>query len=360
MPHLGHALVGAGIGAASADQPHSTLLRRTWIGGLTLVACLPDLLEWMGRWVSVTVPHNAPASPAVLLVLSALVVILLRYVFGQSGALVPAAALAALWSHALLDALDGGIPLLWPWRADDIGADLLGLEHQQGPWRLVREGAIFLPLTGLGMLVLFLKTRAPAHGRAGGVSHADPGAHGRHRDWRHPAQLLPLLPLAAFAAAEVYSHDQMRRGHQCRAQGAHAAALMHFRQARLLRPLDGDADALYWVAMSHRELGQEQEAYEIYREFLARHPRDLPMRYGLAHLLLHAREERFRRPDQGLRMLEEVYRDAPPGWYRDAIVAPALNAAREHVESLNSQKPPGAPAAHDSAGPVRPAPPEPP
>ena len=45
MALFGHALVGLGIGAATAEDVRSSPLRKSWFGCVVLLAYLSDLLE---------------------------------------------------------------------------------------------------------------------------------------------------------------------------------------------------------------------------------------------------------------------------------------------------------------------------
>jgi hypothetical protein len=301
VPHLGHALVGLGIGVATSGVPRTRAVRSTWLGACVLLACLPDVLEWGLRWLRWPLPHNAPASLLVLGILSLALVVGCR-LMGERRWGVAGAAVACLASHSLLDTVDGGIPLWWPWSDADVGPDWLRTEAGGGALgALAWEAALFFPVVLLGACARAVR-RPPRHPRPLWLLNA-----------------VPLLPLALLAGAEGYAHHHMRVGRELDLRGEHERALERFLAVQQVHPLDLEEDAHSWIAMSLQKLGQERAAYELYQDYLARDPNALPMRYGLAYLHLHARDPELLRLQHGLRMMEQVHADAPPGAYREMV-----------------------------------------
>ncbi|NUQ48611.1 MAG: metal-dependent hydrolase, partial [Phycisphaerae bacterium] len=179
MPHLAHGLTGLAIGVASVAESRRPAVHAGWVGACVTLAYLPDLVEWLLVLSGVWTVRSAPASLLISGISALAVILLVRLGLRETRWPVLAAAAAAVLSHSLLDALDGGIPALWPWHAETFGwEDALGLDALRGTGRVHAEAVLFMPLLALGLLI--------RSGRLG----------------REPDRLVALLAVAAtFSAA---------------------------------------------------------------------------------------------------------------------------------------------------------------
>ena len=269
MPAIGHALVGVAVGAATAHAPRSRVLRRAWLGLCVLLAMLPDVAEWTLAALGAALPHSAIAGLPVALGAAAACMLLTRCVLGDRW-LVSITAAVALLSHTLLDAVDGGIPLLWPFSPDVIGATWITPAGAETGARLARELALFVPIAIAGLAAAAWRNGPAAGGVAAlgfvgsllaGLIGDLPGAAlisasalvaaAATLPWppsHVPWQALQLLPAALFAAAHAHGRWQMSLGHAARERGDAEAALRHYALATQYRPMDLGVDPDFWTA----------------------------------------------------------------------------------------------------------------
>lgn len=309
MPHVGHPLTGLAIGMATLPAVGEPRVRRVWLGACVLAACLPDLVAWKLRLAGLALPHNALSAPLPVAAASVLIVAWLRFGFGERrGAALLALPLATA-SHGLLDAINGGVPMLWPFSAVVLGADWLGLDAIEGWRRLAVEIALFAPLVAAAWLI----GRRP---------------RGAASAWRHPAQLVPLVPVAAFAVAQLLGRWEYQQGIDRLGGNEPEAAMAHFRAALRWQPLAHVDESLYYLADCHLRLGNDATAAAIYIRAAQADPRNPIMRFGLARVYLYAADPAYHRPDEGLRLMEQVHAESEPGPYRE-MVATVLARVRE-------------------------------
>lgn len=297
MPQLGHGLVGLGVAAATYPHVRSGGLRSAWFGlGVTL-AYLPDLVEWGLRWMDLRPVHSAPASLLALALSCAVAVGALRVVFRESSPVALAGACAAIGSHTLLDALDGGVPLLWPWSSASIGADLLAALGDAPGGRLGLELLVFAPLTLLGALCGAIGWRSPGASRAA-----------RRGPLRHGWQLVALSPVLILGAFQVMAWREMKLGYACHNRGEYEAAIPHYQRAADLRPVDWEGAARFRVDYCLFRAGHEREALSRFLAALQADPRSFAYNSGLAELYLLARDATLRRPADGRALLDRLER----------------------------------------------------
>ncbi len=296
MPQIGHGLVGLGAGAAAVGVPRSTALNACWFGALVLLAYVPDVAEWLAGLLGWFGPHSALAGVPALLVTGVLVVILLRFGFREKRLVVFIVAVSVLASHTLLDALDGGIPLLWPFGRGLIGARWLPITGDTAAQRLRAECLVFLPLAGLGIAIGILRMRH---------------ARGR-KPWRAAfqaralANLIPLMPVIMLGAVQVHAAEQARRGAACERQGQLTEAIAHYRAAARFRPLGLEIQAIYRIALCQRRTGAFGLAYVTLTDALRRDPQNLLLNVGLADLYLTAVGTEYHRPADARRLAEYI------------------------------------------------------
>ena len=371
LPILGHLFVGAGIGTASGADPRSRLLRRTWLGIAVLLAYLPDLMEWIGRLAGWRFPHAAPASIGVTLLNCGLFLALMRWVFRETNRVVLFAGAVAIWSHPLLDLVDGGIPLLWPLSSTNVGPDWLGWGERSRAVAALRECVLFSPVLGAGLVIALWRSRphryvtwsaailfiltvdgslltvAIPESRVACVASASVGLTGLllltvlvRRPRVRPVQvvlaLAPCLPIMMLGGVELYAWGQMRRGLDLEWQGDSAAAAAYYVRVRRLMPVDLQAAALCRLGHCYRRMGREEAAYQAYIEGIDENPNSLDFLRGLAHLHMVAKQPELHQPREALRLAEEVVRRARTPEYRDQVAVPLLRRAREAVRRFDA------------------------
>jgi hypothetical protein len=335
MPHIGHLLTGAAIGAATAGEPRSRVLRNTWIGGAILLAAAPDVAEWLARLAGATFPHNALASIPIVTAASIVLFVGLRLGLRERRLLV-FAAISALASHTLLDTLDGGIPLWWPFSRKEIGPDWLGLGIERGAARLIREWLIFAPLAAAGLAVHTCRKQQSPKSRTalllaviatlaaatlGGVIPAVFSAvvvslliaAGRpHRPaLAHLANALPLLPIVVFGIVEWDSKRHVVMANAAWGRQDYALAMQEFESAMRWGAIDTGIDPLYYIGTCKAALGDEQGAFDYFNWAIARWGDEPLLQYGLGKLLISARQPDLRRPQEALRLANAALRSAP-------------------------------------------------
>lgn len=380
MPHLGHVLVGAGLGLATRADVKRPLLRAAWVSSLTLLACLPDVLEWAGLLIERPLPRDGGAA-AIVLAPIGLAVVAGLWLLGERSWRLALAALAALASHSLMDGLDGGIPLWWPWSrervgpADGLGWDGLSLAERTGrevllfgpvllfgagvaAWRAFRAAAIVqnsppgcrrgaqperpsrapdTPSRGHAaqrpglMAAARLNVRSvEARSRPGGFSRRSPPS------WSVAlAAVLPLLPLAGLVFGQLYGNWRIEQAHALQRAKRYAEAIALYHDCRRFGAMTLDTESRYWAALCHMALGEDDEAYYTFQGVLRHDPQSWLMRYGLAYLYVNAESPPFQRPAEALALLETLLDETPAGPRRETAVTQLQRgqAAMQHART---------------------------
>lgn len=334
MPHLGHAIIGLGIGAATVSETRRPAVQAAWLGSCVLLAFLPDLVEWLAVLAGLRLPRSAPAALILVIPCVALVSAVLWLGFRERRWPLHAAAAAAVLSHTLLDALDGGIPLLWPWVSRDLGwGDAFGLGALRGGARIHAELVTFMPLMALGVLI-----RALRIGREGdrlvallGLAASFSAAvftlgllvifswtviaaavwRLRPRVWSraYAANLALVVPVLLLGVVQVHSRWHLLEGERLRGAERYGEAIEHYQAARRFGALDSVTDPLYYESLCLNELDRGRDALVLLETYLRSDPRNELMRYGLAHLRVTARDAAVRNVEQGLRLARELAAD---------------------------------------------------
>lgn len=279
LPESLHLLVGLLAGVVSLAAVRSEWLRRVWVGLMAAAACLPDLLEWAIGFSGMRLPHSACASGPVLLsaTLAAVVSLYLtRLVRWPAIAML----IAALWSHALIDAFDRPQPSLWP-----LSAALID-------WR------------GVGLtMTAALFALAAASGVAWRFATMDFEDYG---GLMHPAQVIGFAPIGLLAAIQV--HGQHHLGAGVASLQAHRAdiALEHFARASWGRPLGISANCRYYEARARMALGEFEEGGRILQDIVAEDPRNPQARSGLVLLLRNPESGALYDPHRALAIANEL------------------------------------------------------
>jgi hypothetical protein len=344
VPHVGHGLVGLAVGAATADDPRSPAMQRAWFGTAVLLAYLPDVVEWLLKLMGRPIQRSVPASLSACAVSCAVVFALLRWLCREKSRIVLLAALLAVVSHTVLDALSGGIPLAWPFSRRDFGPHwLCGDEGMET--RLYHECRIFLPVLAAGLAVGILRysRRTAAEYLAVIFAMATIGAcvagqlfvaglivcglggmalwcARRRLRLAHAWNLVPLAPVLLLAGVHVYAWDQMRRGRAWDEQGEPARALAHYEAVRALSPVDLDQIALYRTAECYHQLGDDHRARELYERGVQDAQQWPYFKLALAELYLDSGDADLRHPDLALRLADELAAEWRDGPYHEAAV----------------------------------------
>lgn len=354
MPIVGHGLVGLGIGAAGSADPRSPVLRRTWLGTIVLLAFLPDLLEWAGKLAGGSLPHSVFESFVVCGLIWLSVMFLFRRVFRETNRLALLAATAAIWSHPLLDLVAGGVPLWWPFSSRLVGGDWLGWNEPSRADRLIHETMVFLPVAAGGLTVAIWRTQRHRRSTWAAILLLVAAIDGMLLGseivtllgcaglltvawWIRPfrpgptllAQVLPCFPVVLLGAVELYAWDQMRQGVALETGGDPAAALPYYQRTRRFMPVDLESAALFRTGICHMRLGREATAYRTFRRGLEREPDSPRFRYGLAILFLGAKDPYWYRPDEAIRLAEELVEHADSVAYVHRVARPLLERARQ-------------------------------
>ncbi len=330
MPLLGHGLIGAGVAAATQRDVAGPTAAGAWPGLCVLLAYGPDVLEWPVIAAGMPLVHGAPASLLVT-ALAGVGIFAVWRAFGGRRWVVLGAALAAWVSHALFDALSGGVPLLWPWSAVVIGADYLGVDSGTHVQRFILEMRWFLPVVMAGALVAVARMgRSRRLAWAAGASFllgligAAVGsvavlavaaaalvvvagwALGLPRMRAVATTGVVLVPLLALGAAEAYAYQHLRVADAYSRAGQWRQALAAYEEARRFRPVAGTAPSLYLSALCHRRLGEIETALRLYEDCLRRFPGNTTAAFGLALLCLHEKDPAHHDPRRAIALMEEA------------------------------------------------------
>lgn len=331
MPQLGHALVGMGIGAASAEDVRPPIDRVTWIAACTTLSFGPDLVEWMLGVLGRPVPHAAPSSVAATTVGAIALVVVFRGLLRQRWRVTLVGA-GLYVSHSVLDFFAGGTPIWWPWSMRVVGPDWMGVDSSGLLARFTRELAIFGPVLGLGAIAGAIRRRRRRP--------CEPLAARRPRVQRSRLRaaigvLVAVLPLAVVATAQIHAWFELARGDVLRGAGDVRAACEHYRAARLLRPVDAAA-SYYNEASCLRRLGDDMLAEALYCECLEEYPDSLTCKFGLGLLYGSTMAPGLRDRARAIALLDEVAERSPSSALRSAAqrqaaairAAPSTQAAR--------------------------------
>lgn len=362
MPQLGHALVALGTATATETAPRAQATRAAWVGGCLLLAYAPDLIEWGMLWIGWLPIHGGPSGLPIMLPLTAVVLACLRFGLGERSWLALGVVAVMLLSHSLLDLLDGGIPLRWPFSRDVVGGDVLGLTRIEAGGRLAAELRRFVPLACLG-IALRLWTASPSSWtRWSAVSalaislataplDAAPwlqvialsvsiaaylGSWTRTR-WKSVGwQVTLALPLLAMGLSQAYAWHQMRLADAHYLAGRPAAAIPHYRQARRLRPVDLTARAIYREADSLTQAGQYAAAHALFWRGIRASENPLAFRDGLARLYFSAEGTPWHQPREAVALLERLLAHPHPPAYR-RYLEDQMKLAQAAVAKLQDQ-----------------------
>ena len=361
MPQLGHGFVGLAIGAATAGDPGSSTTRNRWLGLAVLLACLPDLLEWLARHAAVRLPHSALASVPMLVLCSLAALLVVRYLLREKSRVALAAVVVALASHTLLDMLDGGIPLAWPFSNEIIGPHWkLSLTYGSAGERLRYESLRFLPVLAIGLAVGIIRFSRVSGRSAAALSLAGTACLGgaigiavvsasavaalvaatillcRVRLRRaHLYNLVPLVPLILVGSVEVYAWQQARAGLACERRGEPLRALAHYERVRDLKPTGTEVFAIYRTAVVLQGLGKEEGAYEVLAAGLENDPRSAWLNFGLAELYLDSSDARYQKPREALQMAEALVPATEHAYLHDQVLS-LRERARQVVDRLDA------------------------
>ncbi|HMQ15423.1 MAG TPA: hypothetical protein PKC49_05555 [Phycisphaerae bacterium] len=341
MPHLAHGLTGLAIGVASVGESRRPAVHAGWLGACVTLAYLPDLIEWLLLLCGVRTARSAPASLPVSMAAALAVIAIVRLALRETRWPILVAAGAAVLSHSLLDALDGGIPALWPWSAETFGwEDAFGLDAGRGAGRVHAEAVLFMPLLALGLLI-----RAGRLGRepdrlvallalAATFSAAVfplgllvlfslvicAAAAWRVRPrvwtWGLTANLAAMAPVVLLGVVQWHSHWNLREGERLRVAGRCQEAIGHYHAARRFGALDSVTDPLYYEALCLNELDRPVEALALLEDYLRRDPDNDLMLYGLAHLRITARDPHVQDFVEGRRLAGHVAAESRSEHYR--------------------------------------------
>jgi hypothetical protein len=330
MPVIGHALVGAAAAAATLPDVRSRPLAACWPGLLVSLAYAPDLLEWPARLGDWPVPSDAFCSLPTTAVVAGLIVLLLRYGFGERRLIVHLAAVGAFASHGLMDMAENGVPLWWPWssadvllpwQSGDLPATWAGPQaelHFYGPWlaaglavliwrRSPSSGARATAGAGVAA-VLVAALLAQAVIVAAGVLLLGGLAIWVYRPgprvWL--GSLAGMVPLLVVGAVQLYAWQQYLIGEVARQNRDYATAALHFRAAWAVRPVDSADSALTRLALCYEQTGQLDVAEHYYRTALRLYPGCDMGLYGLGKLLLNTRDPAFYRPEPARELLSQA------------------------------------------------------
>ncbi|MGE3180965.1 MAG: metal-dependent hydrolase [Phycisphaerae bacterium] len=165
MPQIGHAFVGLGLGAATLDAPRKRRLRFAWLGVMLLAALLPDVVEWYYLVCGgPLVPHSSFASVFSTALSILICSTILRFALGERAVAAHLLVAAAIFSHTMLDVLDGGIPLWWPFSDAVVGVEWLGRDDAPLLEQLAKEFVVLGPFFTIG-IVLGLRKAETHRGR---------------------------------------------------------------------------------------------------------------------------------------------------------------------------------------------------
>ena len=364
MPQLGHGLVGLAIGAATAGDPRTRATRNGWLGAAVLLAYLPDLVEWAVRQVGVRLPHSALASAPVVALYCLATVVVLRYLMREKSRVVLVAAVVAIASHSLLDLLDGGIPLAWPFSHENFGTHWkLSLNFGTASERLGYEGLRFLPVVAIGLAVSIIRFSRVSGRSLAAISLAGTACLGgaigivavsvsavaalvaaaillcRVRVRRaHCLNFVPLIPVLLVASVELYAWNEVRLGLACERADELPEALEHYGRARRVRPMATETRAIYRTALVQRRLNDDASAYQALTQGLKDEPTSILLTFGLARLYLDASDPNIRRPREALRLVDELFPHTT-GTYLGEQTEELRERARETVAQLDGSGP---------------------
>lgn len=331
MPLLGHGLVGLGIGAATSADVRSPWLRNAWLGAVVTLAYLPDLLEWFVRLAGYSMPHSAWASLPMTVLGCAVLALTLRFMLHERAGLPLLAGAIALASHGVLDLVDGGIPLWWPFSRIVAGPDWIPNDRDGLGGALVKEVCLFAPFAAAGCVCAVWRKRAGVASICAAIVGLELVLVGcimgqilltclaggalvlltlvvyRYRPgWRQFWLIVPLVPVLLLAGAELCAAQQMRWGRECYRERDYARAQEHFVCCARYRSIGLNNASHHMIAVCHMRLGQEETAYRLFRDGLDHDPRSFSALRGLADLYMTARDERFRKPHEAVRMAKRL------------------------------------------------------
>lgn len=355
VPQFAHGLASVGLAAGSAGAPKSALLRRGWPGLLLTLAYAPDVGEWLLNFV-VETPHGALCSIPVTVIGCALLALTLRLAFGETSAVVHGAALAALASHTLLDALSGGIPIGWPFSEATVGADPLALDDAPFRARILLEIQYFAPLLSAGLAWAIVARRRSAESLAaavllaGSVAMAWTGPAGasaatlaalaalwavrvRLRDWIPTWQAVAAaLPVLALVGVQLNGWAQVQLGMLADGRGDHEAAIQCYRRAAWLRPVGLQGVNHYRAGRSYLAMGRPELAETEFRAGMREQAGGTLFLDGLVHLHLYRDDPRYYKPHEALRLAQIVHARATKAYYK-AYAADLVKLAEEAIRT---------------------------
>jgi len=328
---LGHALVGLGVGAATVPDARSPWLARGWLGTALTLAYWPDVLEWLGGLLGWSPPHSAFASLLPVMVSCAALVLLLRLALKETSRPILAAACGLVFSHLVLDLIDGGIPIWWPFSSRVVGPDWIPNGRGELAARVSKEVWLFVPVAAAGLAGLVWRCRAGLWlaGVAavalqvvivGSIAEqvvlmAAPGgvlvaaALVAPRRWPRPAllwQVVPAVPVLVLAAVQFYAEQQMRLGLRYQLERDYVSAQRYYARCARLRPIGHDDLARYLIQVLDQRLRGEEAAWQQHLSALAENPDDPAHLKALAELYLTAGDPGRRNPAEALRLAERL------------------------------------------------------
>ena len=124
--------------------------------------------------------------------------------------------------------------------------------------------------------------------------------------WRQFWLIVPLVPVLLLASAELYAEQQMRLGREYYRERDYARAQEHFVCCARFQPVGLSNAAHHMIAVCYMRMGQEETAYRLFREGLDQDPGSFGALRGLADLYMTAKDERFRKPYEAVRMAERL------------------------------------------------------
>jgi len=330
MATIGHTLVGLSLGGLCPAQRRPRVLPFFWLGLMVLAAHCVDIAEWfVTLWApSRSSQHRVTHSP----LLTTLLVVLLWAIFALAARVRspwPYLCIAlGVFSHLLLDFLPARLLLLkiygstertaWPDLRESIAAEiwLYGLVLVLVLlWQAARTTGCSRPARKLaGILAAACVVAAISrYGFAWSLAYAVAAAHALllFRRSIRPAllwSLLPLIPMAAMGAVELWSLLLYRQARKLQADGDFAEAAKWHREALAVPTRTSKVSIYVYLSFCDVELKNwataEQDLLNAVR--LAEDPTWAELSLAEFYVNRRLRETAYFRPWEAQRIAEKV------------------------------------------------------